>query len=115
MGFSFGERLKEIRFSRNLSQEDLAKLLDTTKQVVSRYETNQRIPKITVVNEYARKLGVDLAYLLGETEIENRFTVEQEMKEKLKLLNSLFLKVSPAMQDLIIKALECEVFRASKV
>ena len=46
-------------------QEELAALLGTTKQVVSRYENGQRTPKVTVVEEFARRLGVPLSALLG--------------------------------------------------
>lgn len=62
----FGERLKNIRADRDLSQDMLAEILGTSKQVISRYETGQRTPKITVVSEYAEKLGVPLDYLLGD-------------------------------------------------
>ena len=61
----FGDVLKEIRDSRSLSQEELANILNTSKQVISRYETGQRIPKISVVADYAQILGVDPRYLMG--------------------------------------------------
>lgn len=68
----FGDRLKIIRLSRHMSQEELATLLGTSKQVISRYETNQRTPKITVANEYAEKLNVPLNTLLGEENTETK-------------------------------------------
>ena len=71
MNHTFGERLKQIRLDRNMSQEELALLLGTSKQVISRYETNQRTPKITVANEYAEKLGVPLNVLLGEDSVDS--------------------------------------------
>lgn len=68
MNHTFGDRLKQIRLDRDMSQEELALLLGTSKQVISRYETNQRTPKITVANEYAEKLGVPLNTLLEESD-----------------------------------------------
>ncbi len=65
MNNEFGKRLKKIREERNMSQDELASLLKTSKQVISRYETSQRIPKITTVYEYAQKLGVSLEELTG--------------------------------------------------
>ena len=62
----FGDRLKSIRMEKNLSQEEFAKLLNTSKQVISRYERHERTPKITVANEYAKILNVSLNFLLGE-------------------------------------------------
>jgi len=65
---TFGVQLKKYRESRNLSQQELSDLLDTSKQVISRYETFQRIPKLSVVSQYAKKLGISLSYLLGDTD-----------------------------------------------
>ena len=62
----FGDRLKALRLERALSQEDLAAQLGTTKQVISRYETKKRIPRLSVVANYAQKLGVPLSALSGE-------------------------------------------------
>ncbi|NSL49884.1 helix-turn-helix transcriptional regulator, partial len=67
MILTFGDKLKKIRTERNMSQEELGELLGTSKQVISRYETNQRTPKITVVEEYARKLNVPLEYLVNHS------------------------------------------------
>lgn len=62
----FGKNLRAIRLSRGLSQEELASLLGTSKQVISRYENGQRSPKISVASEYARKLNVSLRVLNGD-------------------------------------------------
>ena len=64
----FGFNLKNLRKQRGLSQDELAALLGTTKQVISRYENNQRVPRLSVVSDYARKLGVPLRALSGEEE-----------------------------------------------
>lgn len=55
---TFGQNLRALRTERGLSQEELAARLGTTKQVVSRYENGQRTPKVTVVEAFARRLGV---------------------------------------------------------
>ena len=65
---TFGKNLRLLREKLNYTQEELAQKLDTSKQVISRYETNQRTPKITVVKRYADILGVDLYTLLGDEE-----------------------------------------------
>jgi len=62
----FGEKLKQIRQEKNLSQEDFANLLGTSKQVISRYETGQRTPKITIAQQYADKLNVPLSFLIDD-------------------------------------------------
>ena len=62
----FGDMLKAIRKERGLSQDELASILGTTKQVISRYETKQRVPRLSVVADFAKKLGVPLALLSGQ-------------------------------------------------
>ena len=62
----FGENLRKIRIERGMSQEELAAFLGTSKQVISRYETAQRTPKVSTVAEYAEKLGVRIATLTGD-------------------------------------------------
>jgi repressor LexA len=63
----FGKNIKELRKNMNMSQEDLATKLGTSKQVISRYENGQRVPKITVAKEYADILGCTLETLIGTT------------------------------------------------
>ena len=62
---TFGENLRRIREERGLSQEQFALIFNTSKQVISRYETGQRSPKINTVSEYAQKLNVDISALTG--------------------------------------------------
>ena len=61
----FGDILKSLRRERGLSQDEMAALLGTTKQVISRYETKQRVPKLSIVAGYALKLGLPLSMLTG--------------------------------------------------
>lgn len=58
----FGDKLKSLRIERGLTQEELAEILGTSKQVISRYENNQRSPKIDVVQKYAKILDISIKY-----------------------------------------------------
>jgi len=70
---TFGEKLKEIREGMELSQEAFGKLLGTTKQVISRYENDQRAPKITVAQKYSEILNVHLNFLIDDDTSISRF------------------------------------------
>lgn len=65
----FGDILRQIRAERGLSQDELAALLGTTKQVISRYETKKRVPRLSVVTAFAQKLGLPVSALSGEEAI----------------------------------------------
>ena len=41
---NIGEKLFELRKSKNLSQEEVAEKLNVTRQTVSKWETNQSTP-----------------------------------------------------------------------
>lgn len=45
----------------DMFQDEPAKKLGTSTQVLSRYENNQRTPKITVAQDYVEKLGLPLS------------------------------------------------------
>jgi transcriptional regulator with XRE-family HTH domain len=76
--------------------EELAKVLGTSKQVLSRYETNQRAPKVPIAAEYAKKLDVSLDYMMGDSKEENSF-LELGSKAKKKLFYKIFIDVTMKM------------------
>lgn len=61
----FHNILKQLRKSRNLSQEDVAKVLNTTVSTISRYETGEREPNLESLCMLADFFDVSLNYLLG--------------------------------------------------
>lgn len=61
----FSENLRRIRFERHMTQEELADLLGTTKQNISRYESGAVSPKISTAEIMAEKLGISLSELNG--------------------------------------------------
>ena len=63
---SFGARLRQIRKERGETQDEFAAIIETSKQVLSRYESGQRIPKISLAEKYAKALGVSVDYLMGK-------------------------------------------------
>ena len=93
---SFGERLRELRKEKGLSQDEFAKILGTSKQILSRYELGQRSPKIEQVSKYAEKLKVSVDYLLGDTESE---AVYEELCNELEGLPfyKIFIEVTMKM------------------
>jgi len=105
---TFGERLKVIRLQKDLSQGALAAILGTSKQVISRYEQNKRIPKITVIQDYSQKLNIDLGYLLGEDNKNKPANEIGELTEKEKNFISWFRTLNKEQQDAV------EILFASK-
>jgi transcriptional regulator with XRE-family HTH domain len=64
---SFGKKLRECREAKNLSQSELAKLLNTNHSIIGKYERDEVKPSIDVVKKIADELETTVGYLLGET------------------------------------------------
>ncbi|AUM89149.1 transcriptional regulator [Clostridium botulinum] len=63
----FGDRLKELREEKELTQEELGKLLNVSRQTVSGYEAENIEPNINNLVRLADIFNVSLDYLLGRT------------------------------------------------
>ena len=70
---SFGLRLRQIRKELGETQDEFAARIGTSKQVLSRYESGQRTPKISLVEKYAQSLQVSVDYLMGQGDAEAAF------------------------------------------
>lgn len=70
-----GERLKDLRTQKGLSQAELAKKLNLSKSTISMIEVGSRNPSYEVLEMIADFFNVDMAYLLGE-ETQSRFFMD---------------------------------------
>lgn len=60
-----GYRLRELRKEKNMSQEDLGKILGVTKVSISGYEKGTRIPSMETLTNILDIFMVSADYLLG--------------------------------------------------
>ncbi len=60
-----GDRLKQIRTRRALTQEQVAKRANITTAAVARIERNEAEPRMTTLHKLAQALEVDPAELVG--------------------------------------------------
>ena len=63
---TFGEKLKVLRKENGYSQEELAGLLDVSRQAVSKWESNRGTPEIDKLVQISNMFGVTLDYLLKD-------------------------------------------------
>ena len=62
---NFYERLKHLREDNDLSQTDIAKLLGTTRQQISKWETGTQMMGVDKYIKLAKYYNVSLDYLAG--------------------------------------------------
>ena len=68
-----GNRLRQLRKDRNLTQQQLAELIGVKNSVISFYEVGERLPSPDVLRKLAMALHTTADYLLG---IERGVTVD---------------------------------------
>ncbi len=88
---SFGKRLASLRKDKELSQTDLAKQLETSVSVISRYERDEMVPSIDAAKKLAGLLDTTVGYLLGENEDHDLFK-DPEMLKRFKDLKNIGAK-----------------------
>ena len=63
-----GDRIKELRTNRRLSQGELGNRVGVESTIISRWETNRVRPSQKYIVKLAGALGVSTDYLLGKTD-----------------------------------------------
>ena len=62
---NFGEKLKELRKEKGLTQKELAQFLDSAQSAIVYWEKNQQEPNISTLKKIAIFFDVTTDYLLG--------------------------------------------------
>lgn len=62
---SFPSKLKELRQARNLTQEQLAELIEVHPKTYRNYESGKTMPRISVIRKLVLALGITCDELLG--------------------------------------------------
>lgn len=65
---NIGEKIKNLRSERGLSQEELAKRVGVSRESISHYENGRVIPPIDVLEAIAKELGVSITYFFTNEE-----------------------------------------------
>ena len=88
-----GERLKKLRISKNLTQEQLGKVLGVTKASICCYEKGTRTPTLETLLDIVEFFGVSADYVLGTdifVSIENKEKKNYLMtKEEIRFIEEL--------------------------
>lgn len=115
-----GEKIKYLRIKAGMTQEDLGKIAQTTKQNIYKYEngiiTNIPTVKIGLI---AKALNTTPAYLMGweDINIDERKSLEKNLSNTLKenkILQDFFDKLKDLPDDKQTEILETAIFLAEK-
>lgn len=68
---NIGERIRELRIKKNMSQSDLAEKLGVSRQSISKWETNNSVPEINKLVDMGKLFEVSIDELVCGTECGN--------------------------------------------
>ena len=100
IGMTLGQQITALRKKKGFSQSELGKRVETSGDIIGRYERDEVKPSIEVVIRMADTLEVSLDFLVGKTDMEldrptlNRIREvaglpEEEKKQVFLLLDAL--------------------------
>ena len=109
----FGKRVADLRKGKRLTQSELAEKLNISNKAVSRWETGEGYPEITIIPTLAKELGVTIDELLkdpiedfNDTKFENVNAFEHKKVKEVPLKkpywNSLIIFNKIGVASLII-------------
>ena len=82
---AFGKILKKIRQDNNLTQEELAKKINSSRSNIANYENEKNMPSIEILEKLSKTFNVSIDYLLGKTDIRNPRQKEQDLLDLAKI------------------------------
>ena len=89
MNIYFAEKLKKLRAEKKVSQEKLAQYLDVSSQAVSKWETGNAYPDITLLPDLARFFGVTVDELLCVEKIDEKRLFDEYSEKAADLFRSI--------------------------
>ena len=72
----FIERLKQLRNEKDMTQEDLAKILNVKQQTIGGWETGRTEPDLSTLGLMAEFFDVTSDYLLGRTNLRKPYVLK---------------------------------------
>lgn len=69
----FSERIRELRERENLTQQEMADILDVSKSTYVKYERGEREPRYGVLVALSQYFDVTIDYILGKSDQENPY------------------------------------------
>ena len=79
---NFGEKLKNLRVSNNLTQDELAEKIFVSRTAVSKWETNRGFPSIESLKYLADLFSVSIDELISDEDIKNKVLIDKRTARK---------------------------------
>ena len=88
---TFGQKLKNLRTSNNLTQEQLAESIFVTRTAVSKWETDNGYPSIDSLKQLSNLFNISIDELISDVDIENKKLLDKKIARKMYFIAIAFL------------------------
>ena len=68
---TFGNILKKLRQDNNMTQDELAKKIDTSRSNIANYENGKNMPSVDILEKLSKLFDCTTDYLLGKSDNRN--------------------------------------------
>ena len=82
-----GERIKEIRKTRKMTQNELAEIINVDPKYISKIETSSGTPSLDVLENIASALKVEVSSLFETNHLKSKDELDKEIMATLKTLD----------------------------
>ena len=92
---TLGQKLKEIRKKFGLSQEQLAEIMNVSRQAITKWETDAGLPDTENLKELSRIFGISIDYLLDNNNELPLLVMKKKLDKenyKNKIKNKLYIE-----------------------
>ena len=72
------DRLKNLREEHKMTQKQIAEYLHVSQRSYSHYENGTRSIPVSIISDLAQLYEVNIEYMLGETDVKERFPEKYE-------------------------------------
>ena len=117
MTATLGNKIKNLREKNNLSQKELAKILNIANSTLSQYESDVRVPSDDIKILIADYFNVSLDYLLGRPNKYNASKekskvseLEEDFPEGISVLYRANKSLTPEQKEVMLRMIKATFF-----
>lgn len=117
MAATLGNKIKYLREKNNLSQKELAKILNIANSTLSQYESDARVPSDDIKILIADYFNVSLDYLLGRPNKYNASKekskvseLEEDFPEGISVLYRANKSLTPEQKEMMLRMIKATFF-----
>lgn len=98
---SIGDKMKQLRANRKMSQNDVAEAMGVSRQYISRWESDERNINADQLMQYAKVMGVTLDYFSESTPERTFFQTMAQLENLFTSANIPEIDKDKAYQDIM--------------